>query len=231
MTTLNVTLLREVARARFASAALPKGIKRDPYYTYFDAVASALKMAIDVWRSQAAITDVKIMGPNAFGGKLSLPSLEGLIRGFAPAGSWDPYSRAIAAGVHNQFRLMCSLASFPGLPLYPAFAAVPAPMAPPMPNVPTPLLTFVLPGLAQVEMSALTQEIIHKYASPKPSCADAVAAAIADGFAKAVQQWLGSQLILNMLGTGPVPTFAPPYVPVGPVINGRVLGQAGVLAA
>lgn len=231
MPSLDITLMREVTRARFAAAFVPKGVNRDPYYTYFDAMAAALKQAIDMWRIQAVISDVKIMGPNAHGGKITLPALDGLIRGFAPAGSWDAYSRAIAAGVHNQFRLMCSLAVFPGLPLYPAFAAFPAPMAPPMPNVPTPMLTFVLPGLAQVEAALVREEIIRKYPTPKPVCADAVANAVAEGFAKAVQLWLGSQQILNLMGTGPIPTFAPPYVPVGPVINGWVLAKAGSIAA
>jgi hypothetical protein len=27
-------------------------------------------------------------------------------------------------------------------------------------------------------------------------------------------------MVTNVLGTGPVPTFAPPYVPVGPVVGG-----------
>jgi hypothetical protein len=231
MPSLDVTLMREVARSRFAATPLPKGVSRDPYYAYFDAMASALRQAIDMWRVQAVISDVKIMGPTAFGGRISLPALDGLIRGFAPAGPWDAYSRAIAAGVHNQFRLMCSLAMFPGLPLYPAFAAFPAPMAPPMPNLPTPLLTFVLPGLAQVETTPLRDEIIRKYPTPKPVCADAVAGAIAEGFAKAVHLWLGQQQITLLLGTGPIPTFAPPYVPVGPVVNGWVLARAGSIAA
>lgn len=150
MPTLDVTLMRELARVRFAAAPVPKGVSRDPYFQYLDAMASALRQAVDMWRTQAIISDVTIMGPSAFGGKITLPALDGLVRGFAPAGSWDPYSRAIAAGVHNQFRLMCSMAVFPGLPMYPAFAAFPAPIAPPMANVPTPLMTFVLPGLAQV---------------------------------------------------------------------------------
>ncbi len=231
MPSLDVTLMRAVAREKFAAAPLLRSVNRDPYYTYFDAMASALKSAIDIWRVQAVFTDVKIMGPTIFGGKITLPALDGLIRGFAPAGSWDAYSRAIAAGVHNQFRLMCSLGMFPGLQLYPAFAAWPGPMAPPMPNVPTPLLTFMLPGLAQIQPVPLRDEIIRKYPTPKPACADAVAAAIAEAFFKAALPWMGSQQITQLLGTGQVPTFAPPYVPVGPVVNGWVLAKAGSLAA
>ena len=32
--------------------------------------------------------------------------------------------------------------------------------------------------------------------------------------------FLASTMILLVLGSGPVPTFAPPYVPVGPVVGG-----------
>ena len=48
MPSLNVTLMREVARARFAKAMLPRGTNRDSFINFLDAMASALKMAIDV---------------------------------------------------------------------------------------------------------------------------------------------------------------------------------------
>ena len=108
MPSLNVALLREVARANFNAAALPAGTVRTPYLNYLDAMASALQQAVDLWRMSAEISDVKIMGPTVFAGKLTGPGLDGVIRGFAPAGTWDPYSRAIAAGVHNQCRAMCA---------------------------------------------------------------------------------------------------------------------------
>src|SRR3569623_1370390 len=44
--------------------------------------------------------------------------------------------------------------------------------------------------------------------------------AIADAFEKTYNLWKVSTLVTNVLGTGPVPTFAPPSVPVGPVVGG-----------
>jgi len=44
--------------------------------------------------------------------------------------------------------------------------------------------------------------------------------AIADGFEKMVDVWKISTMVTNVLGTGAIPTFAPPYVPVGPVVGG-----------
>lgn len=43
---------------------------------------------------------------------------------------------------------------------------------------------------------------------------------IAEAFEQAVQTWSVTSMVTNVLGTGPVPTFAPPYVPVGPVVGG-----------
>jgi hypothetical protein len=44
--------------------------------------------------------------------------------------------------------------------------------------------------------------------------------AITDAFDKVFTIWQASTMVTNVLGTGPVPTFAPPYVPVGPVMGG-----------
>jgi hypothetical protein len=43
---------------------------------------------------------------------------------------------------------------------------------------------------------------------------------VADAFEKSYNLWKASTMVTNVLGTGPVPTFAPPYVPVGPVVGG-----------
>jgi len=44
--------------------------------------------------------------------------------------------------------------------------------------------------------------------------------AIGDAFEKSVNLWKVSTMVTNVMGTGPVPTFAPPYVPTGPVVGG-----------
>ncbi len=44
--------------------------------------------------------------------------------------------------------------------------------------------------------------------------------ALAEAFEQAFQFWTATTMVTNVMGTGPVPTFAPPYVPVGPVVGG-----------
>jgi hypothetical protein len=144
---------------------------------------------------------------------------------------------AIAKGVSKCFKDWQSKVTVPGLPWYPAFAAFPGPMAPPMPNVPTPLIAcpsammsaMATPSSMKSEMdSALDGGIKDK--DPEKhyeALHEAVATVISAGF----MIWLPSQMVMNVLGKGPVPSFAPPYVPVGPVVGGDNIAAPGHLAA
>jgi hypothetical protein len=52
--------------------------------------------------------------------------------------------------------------------------------------------------------------------------------AIAKAFNTVFQTFKASTLVNNVLGMGPVPTFAPPFVPAGPVLMGSVIPMPGV---
>jgi hypothetical protein len=56
-----------------------------------------------------------------------------------------------------------------------------------------------------------------------------IADALAVAFSQVFAMWVTSQMITNVLGKGPVPTFAPPYVPVGPVVGGDNISTPGHL--
>ena len=43
-------------------------------------------------------------------------------------------------------------------------------------------------------------------------------------------EWKRLATLAGLMGRGPVPTFAPPYVPVGPVIAGDNLSMGSVFA-
>ena len=115
----------------------------------------------------------------------------------------------------------------PGLPWYPSFAAFPGPMAPPTPNVPTPLVACTHDA-GRVSAPTLKDAMgrrLHTTDADATHFFDAVAT----GFSMAVTQWLPAQPVTNVLGKGPVPTFAPPYVPVGPVVMGDNIATPGHL--
>jgi hypothetical protein len=55
--------------------------------------------------------------------------------------------------------------------------------------------------------------------------------AIATVLALAFLMWLPMQQVMLVMGKGQIPTFAPPFVPVGPVVMGDNLPIPGHLMA
>jgi len=66
-------------------------------------------------------------------------------------------------------------------------------------------------------------------ADPKALHASDLFDAIAKAFNTIFQVFKASTMVQNVLGMGPIPTFAPPFVPVGPVVMGSVIPTPGVL--
>jgi hypothetical protein len=229
MAVINTQFLVIQATEKFRTLALPAGTDRTRYQTFLSGICQAIGSALSQWQAQARLEGVRINGPIATGGKLVGPALESLILQGAPAG-WDVYARAVAAGVHNQFRALEREVSVPGLPWYPQFAAWPGPVAPPMPNVPTPFIGIAANAERHLKEATLGGAIYDKLPNPKPACANEVAKAVASGIEKAVLLWFGTIMVKNVLGKGPVPSFAPPYVPVGPVVMGDNISAPGHLA-
>lgn len=230
MPAISQQMITDMARQRFQSISLPQGTDRTRFTNYIVSMCGAIAQALDVWRRAAYLDGVRINAVTAMGGKLRSVALDPLIMQRAPAG-WDVYNRAISAGVHNQFQSFANDVSVPGLAWYPAFAAFPGPMAPPMPNVPVPLMTIAAVGSRHLKEGTITDMIWNKMPTPKPACGKEVAIAIACGVEKAAFAWLSSQQVAGVLGKGPIPTFAPPYVPVGPVVMGDIIPAPGHIAS
>jgi hypothetical protein len=53
--------------------------------------------------------------------------------------------------------------------------------------------------------------------------------ALAQAFNTVFQMFKISTIVFPVLGMGPIPTFAPPFVPVGPVLGGTSLPIPGAL--
>jgi hypothetical protein len=192
----------------------------DRFESYINRICAAICSGWSTWQSAATLVDVQINAFTATGGKLTGPPLYGLIIAQAPFdGPWfSKRSEAIANGVDKGFYQYQASVRVPGLPWYPAFACVPSPVAPPAPNVPCPLLA--LNGMRlSLTASALKELMLGKFGASEDYAAelfDAVATAVAACF----ETWVMGTIVTNVMGSGPVPTFAPPYVPVGPVVGG-----------
>lgn len=203
---------------------------------YIDGICDAICFAWDQWRLQAKFSNLMIAAVSAIGapGCLKGPKLESMIKMKGPKATkaeFD-YTKAVAKAVSECFAQWQDLVTVPGLPWYPAFAAFPLAMAPPMPNVPMPLITCVSGGLTFMSTpTMLKQKMVDALGDSKAQHHEELFLSIATGVSAAFLAWLPSQQVMNVLGKGPVPTYAPPYVPVGPVVAGDNLAIPGHLAA
>jgi hypothetical protein len=208
---------------------------------FHDAMIDAVQFAHQLWKLQAKFQNVTVMAVSAIGtpGCLSGPELEPQIKS-APqcaafTGNMAKHRDAVAKGVSKAFKNWQDQVIVPGLPWYPAFAAFPGPMAPPMPNVPTPLIgcpsarvaDIVTPDTMTKEMDDALDEGLKKKDPEKHY--HALHDAIATVLSLAFLTWLASQQVMLVMGKGPIPTFAPPFVPVGPVVGGDIVSVPGHL--
>ena len=202
---------------------------------YIDGICGAVCSGWDMWRLQAKFKDLKVMGPSAIGapGCLDGPELKDLIMMSAPQSTEmeRKYSNSIAGHISAAFKKWQDKVTVPGLPWYPAFAAFPGPTAPPMPNVPMPLITCPSPMMAEVTVpSKLKDGMVKEHDDKDALHHEELFDAIGKGFAVTFLSWVGMQQVMLVMGKGPIPTFAPPYVPVGPVLGGDNIATPGHLA-
>jgi hypothetical protein len=208
-----------------------------------DTMIDAVKTAHTMWKLMAKFQNLQIMAVSAIGspGCLDGPELESNIKNMGPQAAWTgnkaKYRDAVAAGVSKCFKNWQDQVTVPGLPWYPAFAAFPGPMAPPMPNVPTPLIACISAKMSDiVTPNSMKSEMISAFDGglkdkDKDKQHEALFEAIATVLAMAFLMWLPQQQVMLVLGKGPIPTFAPPFVPVGPVIGGDNIAVPGHLMA
>lgn len=204
-----------------------------------DKLVSAVQYGINMWRLQAHFSNIVIMGQTAIGtpGCLSGPSLDPWILQapsvYSATGHLSTLATAVAHAVGMNFGQWQDFVTVPGLPWYPMFAAFAGPFAPPTPNIPMPLIVCV--SQCQNKLMSPTQlESAIKAALPanfRTAQMDPFYFSLSVQLANRFTVWLCSQQVMMVMGMGPVPTYNPPYVPVGSVVNGYVIPSPGHLAA
>jgi hypothetical protein len=210
---------------------------------FHDAMIDAVQFSHNLWKLQAKFKDLKVMSVSAIGapGCLDGPELESNIKN-APmvasfSGNMAKHRDAVAKGVSKCFKKWQDKVMVPGLPWYPAFAAFPAPTAPPMPNIPMPLITCPSAMMTEIIMpssmtSAMDDALDGGIKGKDPDKQfHALHDAIATVLSLAFLMWLPSQQVMLVMGKGPIPSFAPPFVPVGPVVGGDNIAAPGHLMA
>jgi hypothetical protein len=200
----------------------------EKFEKYIEGICGAIWSAVNLWTSTATIQGVMIFGPVAAGGMVVGPPLMPLILGQGPKTTPMElrYTTAIATAIGNGWLAWQSSIKVPGLPWYPAFAAFPAPVAPPMPNIPMPLVTLVSVD-ASLAPGALKGMMMGTFGDPTALHAADLFDAVSQAFNTVFTMYKTTTIVKNVLGTGPIPTFAPPFVPVGPVLGGVGSGLPG----
>jgi hypothetical protein len=99
-----------------------------------------------------------------------------------------------------------------------------------MPNIPMPLMVYPSPGEVMLSPFLLSNAMAGALGDPKALHAGALFNSLGQAFMPVFQLFKMSNQVKNVLGMGPIPTFAPPFVPVGPVIMGTGTGPPGCLA-
>ena len=194
------------------------------------ASVAAHKEAHD-WLRQAYIdgSRCKVMGPSAIGTPGVLKSryrFKGRIEeALRTAGA----SKDIAQGWDRAFKeaweQWAKKTTIPGLPFYPAFSALPMATAPPMPNVPFPLSALVSAGAPAMTPPGISQKVLSKLGDVArhqkvKNAVNAFATDLGGRFASCMARCQ----LMTVMGSGPIPSFKPPFSPVGTVVNGSCKG-------
>jgi hypothetical protein len=188
---------------------------------FLDGSCDAICQAWSTWQSSATMVGIVINAVTAVGRQIVGPPLTPLILAAAPkAGPSEmKYSNVIANVIGTAWLQFTATVKVPGLPWYPAFAAFPGPMAPPMPNIPVPFAALTQVP-APISVQAMKTQMVAQLADPAAPFHAQLFESICDAFDKCYNLWKVSTMVTNVLGTGSIPTFAPPIVPVGPVVGG-----------
>jgi len=198
---------------------------------FIDKISGAICDGIDKWMKLTMVSGMVINGPvgMVLPGNLTGPPLMPFILASAPVNTaqFMKYSKAIAQVVSTAWQTWQS--GLMGQLMYPAFAAFPGPMAPPTPCVPMPLIAFSSPGEAMLSPASLKAQMIANLGDPDALHHKELFEAVAQAFNTSFTLFKATTLVQNVLGTGPIPTFAPPFVPVGPVVGGTSVPTPGVL--
>lgn len=217
----------------------------DYYKKFVKTMLSAVEYAFNLWKPTFGFQNLKINGPTVVGSKGCLKSSAkffDLFRTypghaeFVANPNYSKWKDAVGKGVEKCLNEYFDNVTVPGFPWYPAFAAFPGPVAAPMPNVTWPLIACPSSGLSKImDAQAIKKAIIDEFddgvaEKSNDEVYDSIFEGIATSLSTGFTLWVSTQMINLVMGTGQIPTFAPPVVPVGPVVNGQSLPNPGHIA-
>jgi len=209
--------------------------KEGSWDAYLAAAQAAIAKGVDLWAAQAYVSTGEVHGSAVFVAPGALTSdvdfRQRVEQALLKAGAPGDVAAAISGVAWEGWRGWTAGYSLSLPQGVPAFAAVPSPEAAPTPLEPVRLKDGS--SLGRIGMSADAQsEALSQLLSERlkePGAADAIAR-YAKWYELHFAQWFQQVSVRGLVGKGPVPSFAPPYVPVGPVVGGNVSGREVLVA-
>jgi hypothetical protein len=197
---------------------------------YVASARDALSKGIDQWAATAGVGSAEVNGGAVFIAPGTLNSeyffLPAVQDALFQAGAPEDVSAAFAGVAWEGWRGWVNGYNLSLHNALSSFAAVPAPEAPPTPLEPVRLKEGN--SLGSIGMSAEAQrEALLELLKPRLKEPGAVSAIThyATWYEKSFADWFQHTTVQNLVARGPVPSFAPPYVPVGPVVGGEIFGS------
>jgi hypothetical protein len=198
----------------------------------------AFRDAVNDWIGKARIQGGQVRGPAAFLTPGSLVSdtniemvvLQNLVAGHAP----PDVARVLAHELAEAWNGWAASfqAQIPGA--YPTFAAFPGPVAPPTPMAPVALTQGNSVGEMALKSPMLTSKLMSALRAfggrIQGGSPDQAIKGLADWIDASFQEWKGQARLVGIQGRGAAPNFAPPYVPVAPVLGGDNMSMGPVFA-
>jgi hypothetical protein len=217
---------------RAAAAGDIVGTPQD-WARWVTAAEEAIAAGVDFWTANADVRGGEVNGSAAFlpPGSLGGPSFADAVeQEVQKAGAPPQVAAALGLVSWQAWETMATSYTLSVPRAFRDFAAVAAIEVPPTPLKPTRLRKGMASGGIGITVEVLTEVFADLLG---PAIDPVGAAALADfarWYERGFKRWFGKARLVNLLGKGPVPSFGPPYVPVGPVVAGDVEGDAVLLA-
>jgi hypothetical protein len=213
--------LRAAAKSRLRP--LPTATNVQEQEALLDRLCKGVADTWKLWQNTAILVGASVNGANVVGGDVLGPDVAALVRAVAAGGSpADQEAAAVfASAFGDAFTRWQASIKVPGLPLFPDFVYYRGALAPPTPSLPTPIKSLAF--------NADSFDALPKFIYVDNEATRDVLLALAMAIGPIFREWLERTLILSLVGTGPVPSYAPPSSPGGPVSAGFVIGAPGFL--
>jgi hypothetical protein len=188
---------------------------------------------VNRWLGAAEILTGWIQGCNAFSNagsfRSSYPLAPMMDQELASNGVPSRLSKPLADALARAWADWSDSLFLPGLPFYPMFQAWPGPVTAVMSNLPMPLSACPAPGSVSLTPMQLAQRLQAAlpagYSVPN---ATQPLRDFASWFSGRFTAWQAGVVLQNVLGWGST-AYAPPYVPVSPVVNGTLRATPGFI--